>query len=73
MNRTIEARVSISTNPATAHIGRYFVDVRDTTRSEDGRQVTTRVTNNPASFIRDLTKAGLKAGFLVTYVDNTGE
>jgi hypothetical protein len=70
MDKTVEARVSISTDGRVA--GRYFVDVRDTTAGRD-RQMTTRVTDTPADFIQDLTAAGLAAGVLVTYVDNTGE
>lgn len=70
--KTVEARVSISSNPATAHIGRYFVDVRDTTGGHN-RQMTTRVTNTPAAFVAELTAAGLAAGVFVELVDNTGE
>ena len=70
MDKTVEARVSISTD--TRVEGRYFVDVRDTTAGRD-RQMTTRVTNDPLSFIRELTAAGLAQGVLVTYADNTGE
>jgi len=70
MNKTVEARVSISTDGRVE--GRYFVDVRDTTNGAD-RQMTTRVTNDPLAFIRELTAAGLAAGVLVTYVDDTEE
>ena len=45
MDKTVEARVSISTD--TRVEGRYFVDVRDTTNGRD-RQMTTRVTDTPA-------------------------
>lgn len=69
MDKTVEARVSISTD--TRVEGRYFVDVRDTTGGRD-RQMTTRVTDTPADFIRELTAAGLAAGVLVEFVDNTG-
>lgn len=68
--------VSVSTNPATAHIGRYFLDIRDTSRETQdprGRQMTTRVTNDPAGFIRDATAEGLRQGVLVTFEDETGE
>jgi hypothetical protein len=34
--------------------------------------MTTRVTDTPADFIRELTAAGLAAGVLVEFVDNTG-
>jgi hypothetical protein len=72
MSKTVEARVSVSSDTRTAHIGRYFVDVRDTTGGAD-RQMTTRVTDDPAAFIAELTTAGLAAGVLVELVDNTGE
>lgn len=70
MDKTVEARVSISTD--TRVEGRYFVDVRDTTAGRD-RQMTTRVTDNPLGFIQELTAEGLKQGVMVTYLDNTGE
>lgn len=69
MDKTVEARVSVSTD--TRVEGRYFVDVRDTTGGRD-RQMTTRVTDEPVKFIQELTAAGLKAGVMVTYVDKTG-
>jgi len=72
MNKIVEARVSISTNPTTAHIGRYFIDVRDVTDGAN-RRMTTKVTDNPAAFITELTMAGLAAGVMVQMVDNTGE
>lgn len=72
MSKIVEARVSISINPATAHIGRYFVDVRDVTGGRDS-QMTTRVTDTPAAFVADLTAKGLAAGVFVELVDNTGE
>lgn len=68
-NKTVEARVSISTD--TRVEGRYFVDVRDTTGGQN-RQMTTRVTNTPAEFVKELTAAGLKAGVFVELVDETG-
>lgn len=70
MNKTVEARVSISTDGRVQ--GRYFVDVRDTTDGAD-RQLTTRVTDRPADFITELTTAAIAQGVMVTYVDNTGE
>ena len=69
--KTVEARVSVSTDSRTAHIGRYFIDVRDTTGGRD-HQMTTRVTDTPAEFVAELTAAGLKAGVFVELVDNTG-
>jgi len=68
-DKTVEARVSINTNPQVE--GRYFVDVRDTTGGRD-HQMTTRITDTPAEFIRELTAAGLKAGVLVEFIDHTG-
>ncbi len=68
-DKTVEARVSISTD--TRIKGRYFVDVRDTTNGRN-RQMTTRVTDTPAEFIRELTAAGLQAGVFVEFVDLTG-
>jgi hypothetical protein len=44
--KTMTVTVSISTNPATAHIGRYFVDMRDTTHNPDpvtAKQLRTEV------------------------------
>lgn len=72
MNKIVEARVSISTDPRVAHIGRYFVDVRDVTDGAN-RQMTTKVTNDPAAFVTELTTAGLAHGVMVELVDNTGE
>lgn len=76
MDKTMNIIVSVSTNPATAHIGRYFLDIRDTSRETQdpkGRQMTTRVTNDPADFIRRATAEGLAQGVLVTFEDETGE
>jgi hypothetical protein len=70
-NKTVEARVSICTDNRVRHLGRYFVDVRDTTNNAD-RQMTTHVTDTPADYITELTTAGIKAGVIVTYVDQTG-
>lgn len=69
MSKTVEARVSISTD--TRVEGRYFVDVRDTTGGRN-HQMTTEVTDDPARFVRELTAAGLKAGVFVELVDETG-
>jgi hypothetical protein len=76
MDKTMVIYVSLSTNPATAHIGRYFLDIRDTSRETQdpkGRQMTTRVTNDPAEFIRAATAEGLAQGVFVTFEDETGE
>lgn len=72
MKKTCEVRISISTNPAVAHIGRYFIDVRDTTGGVN-RQMTTRVTNKPVDLALGLIAAGERAGVEVTVVDETGE
>ena len=69
INKTVEARVSISTDARVE--GRYFVDVHDTTGGRD-RQMTTKVTDTPADFVAELTTAGLKAGVFVELVDLTG-
>lgn len=69
MSKTVEARISISTD--TRVEGRYFVDVRDTTGGRN-RQMTTRVTDTPAEFVAELTKIGLEAGVFVELVDETG-
>lgn len=76
MDKTMVIHVHTSTNPATAHIGRYFLDIRDTSRETAdplGRQMTTRVTDSPLKFIRDATAEGLRQGVLVTFEDHTGE
>lgn len=69
MNKTIEARVSISTNPAVS--GRYVVDVRDTTNGAD-RQLTTRITDSPDQFIAELTAEAVKQDVTVETIDQTG-
>lgn len=76
MDKTMVIYVSLSTNPATAHIGRYFLDIRDTSRETQdprGRQMTTRVTNDPLAFIREATAEGLAQGVMVEFEDETGE
>lgn len=76
MDKSMVIYVSLSTNPATAHIGRYFLDIRDTTvETQDprGRQMTTRVTDEPLAFIREATAEGLKQGVMVTFEDETAE
>lgn len=70
MNKIVEARVSVSTNPNVA--GRYFVDVRDVTNGAN-RQITTRTTDEPAKFITELTTAALANNVFVEMVDQTGE
>jgi hypothetical protein len=76
MDKTMVIYVSVSSDPRTAHIGRYFLDIRDTSRETQdprGRQMTTRVTNDPAEFIRKATAEGIRQGVLVTFEDETGE
>lgn len=73
-DKTMVIYVGISTD--TRVEGRYFLDVRDTSRpTEDpkGRQLTTRVTNDPLDFIRRATAEGIRQGVLVTFEDETGE
>jgi len=49
MDRRMTVAVGINSDPRTAHIGRYFVDIRDTTRVENparpnvGRQLRTMI------------------------------
>lgn len=75
MKKTMTATISISTNPATAHIGRYFIDVRDTSRQTQdpaGRQMTTRVVADPAEFLGELGAAAKTHGVELTVKDETG-
>lgn len=65
---TVEARVSINSNPDTAHIGRYTVQ---TFRGE--RPGPLKVTADPATLVRELTAKGLELGIMVEMVDQTGE
>lgn len=73
-DKTMVIYVGISTD--TRVEGRYFLDVRDTSRpTQDprGRQLTTRVTDEPLDFIRRATAEGIRQGVLVTFEDETGE
>lgn len=73
-DKTMVIHVHLGTNPATAHIGRFFLDIRDTTHAAEGelgRQMTTRVLDDPMVFIAAATKEGLKQDVMVTYVDHT--
>lgn len=65
---TIEARISINSNPDTLHIGGYTVQ---TFNGE--RPGPIKVTADPATLVRDLTAKGLEMGVFVEMVDNTGE
>jgi hypothetical protein len=76
MDRNITVTVSISTNPQVP--GRYFIDVRDTTRDPNPRtahQMTTRTRDKtPAvAFIGDLTREARRQGVRVTVKDTTDE
>lgn len=78
MNKNITITVSVSTNPDTAHLGRYFVDVRDTTHNPDpvqARQMTTRVLGHDKAveFIGDVTREARKHNVRVTVKDRTEE
>ena len=68
--KTVTATVSISTDGRVE--GRYFIDVRDTTGGANW-QMTTRITDTPADFIRDLTTEAIRQGIIVEYIDTTGE
>lgn len=74
MSKTVRATISVSTHPATAHIGRYFVDVRDRTGGRN-RQVTTRVADEPGvyAFLDQLRAAARQHQVAVQVVDDTGE
>lgn len=65
---TVEARVTLNTNPDTAHIGRYTVQ---TFRGQ--RPGPLKVTDAPATLVRELTAKGLELGIMVEMVDQTGE
>lgn len=65
--RTATIKVSVSTNPATAHIGRYFADLR-----VNGRQ-RTKVGNAEMinKFIDDVLKQASRNDIQLTVVDET--
>lgn len=78
MDRNVTVTVTRSTNPDTAHIGRYFLDVRDTTRIANplhAPQMTTRVKDaaGAVTFIGDLTDEARKQGVRITVKDTTDE
>lgn len=66
--RTATLTVSLSTNPATAHIGPFFADLRI-----NGRQITTRV--GTAKMIGDFVNyahvSAMCNGMLMTVIDET--
>lgn len=72
MNKTVELRVSVSTNPQVSHIGRYFMDLRDTTNGRN-RQMTTRIgdADGVAGFLSNVKASAAANGVKVTFVDNT--
>lgn len=65
---TVEARITVNTNPDTAHIGQYTVQT-----FQGERPGPIKVTADPATLVRQLTAKGLEMGILVETVDNTGE
>jgi hypothetical protein len=72
MNRSVEIRVSISTDPRRD--GRYFIDVRDTTDGRN-RQMTTVVDDleGALSFISKADDECKRQGITLTLIDNTQE
>lgn len=68
MDNVIEARITVNANPDTAHIGRYTVQT-----FKGVRPGPIKVTDNPATLVRQLTAKGLELGFLVVMDDQTGE
>lgn len=68
MDTTVEARVTINTNPDTAHIGRYTVQT-----FQGERPGPIKVTADPVTLVRELTAKGLELGIMVETVDDTGE
>ena len=73
MDKSMTVYVGISTDTRTTE--RYYVDCRDTTRETQdprGRQLRLLKTDEPLKLVQDITAAGLKAGVLVEYVDETG-
>lgn len=70
MSKAVTVTTSISTD--TRVQGRYFIDVRDTTAGRN-RQMTTRVLDDPAPFIAELTEAAAQHDVTVTVIDESGE
>jgi hypothetical protein len=72
VGKSIKITVSLSTNPATAHIGPFFADIRDTTGGRN-RQMTTRVgtASYLKGFIKDAEVAAKRAGVSLTVEDST--
>lgn len=72
MAKSAKIIVSLSTNPATAHIGPFFADFRNTSDGRN-RQVTTRVGTAAmlAEFINKAHKAMSGAGIPLTVQDDT--
>lgn len=76
MDKNVTVTISLSTNPDVD--GRYFIDVRDTTRVENPRhahQLTTRTRHRKEAlgFLDDLRAEARKQGVRVTVKDETGE
>jgi hypothetical protein len=70
--RTSKITVTLSTNPSVD--GRYFVDVRDTTKGHN-RQLTTRTNDADyvRDFVRDVKMAARIKGIDLTIEDTTSE
>jgi len=68
--KAVTITTSVSTDTRVA--GRYFVDVRDVTGGRN-RQMTTKVTDDPAAFIADVIEAADQHGVAVTVTDESGE
>lgn len=71
MNKTVEIRVSISTD--TRVTGRYFIDLRDTTNGAD-RQMASRVMDREDAlvFIGQAEGHARRANVATTVVNETG-
>ena len=72
MAKTAKITVSLSTNPATAHIGPFFADLRDTTNGRN-HQMTTRIGTAAmlAEFISNVHKACHEHSVELSFQDDT--
>ena len=68
IKRTVTVTVSLSTNFQVS--GRYFIDVRDTTGGAN-RQVTTRKTDDPRPFLREMVETAAGMNIELTLVNET--
>lgn len=73
MSKQITVTVSISTDLRVMHIGRYFIDVRDTTGGRN-HQMTTRIKDAAGAlrFIGDLRDEAARQGVAVIVMNETG-